>query len=95
MLGFSVGGQTQCKQIFSTFLVSIGKKINGEVPKIVFGMKLDGNSTLLEGEHIMANCQISSIFGTNFLVTVAISFVAIVGFFMVVMAVIMLRRKYL
>jgi hypothetical protein len=93
LLGLSLGGAEECKQIYSTILVSVDKKLNKELPKIVFGIRLFGRSALFQDQFILAKCEASSIFTISFLVTIVISFFAIVIFFMIISIIILLRKK--
>lgn len=89
------GGDFGCRDIFSNVLVSVEKKPNDELLKLVFGFRLAGTSTDLDNQTLIVKCVTSSIFTVSFVATILLSFLIIATVFLLISIIIVVRKKWI
>ena len=83
--------------MFSTILVAVQNKDNGDLPKIIFGFKLlkDLRFNQVVDPFLMVSCQVQTYFSIDFLFTIMVFFFSAATLFLLISLAYVLRKRYL
>ncbi len=84
-----------CVKIYSSVFLSANRKLDGTLPKIIFGFRQGQLTPYQENRSILVKCQVDYYLSTNFMIVLIVIFLAVVFFGIILSTVCLFRQRML